>query len=144
LDDLLGGYSLRTSPFSFLSLIITNGRNRIHIIGITYNDVSQCIDHSYYTNLLVICNIDHGGKEPTPDVIFYLESVCRAIRTLHYSIRTEQAYLSWIKQYILSHGKCHPDEMSVVEVGKFISYLVNERRVSAATQNQALNALNFL
>jgi hypothetical protein len=69
---------------------------------------------------------------------FFLESVCRVIRTLHYSIRTEQAYLSWIKQYILSHGKRHPDEMSVVEVGKFLSYLANERRVAAATQNQAL------
>ena len=74
----------------------------------------------------------------------FLDSVRRVIRTLHYSIRTEQSYLSWIKQYILYHGKRHPQEMSVVEVGEFLSYLANERKVAAATQNQALNALNFL
>ena len=74
----------------------------------------------------------------------FLNSVRRTIRTLHYSIRTEQAYLSWIRQYILFNHKRHPSEMSVVEVGEFLSYLANERQVSAATQNQALNALNFL
>ena len=74
----------------------------------------------------------------------FLDSVRRIIRTLHYSIRTEQAYLYWIKQYILYHKKRHPDEMSAVEVGDFLSYLANERSVSASTQNQALNALNFL
>ena len=74
----------------------------------------------------------------------FLDSVRRVIRTLHYSIRTEQSYLSWIKQYILYHGKRHPRDMSVVEVGEFLSYLANERNVASATQNQALNALNFL
>jgi integron integrase len=74
----------------------------------------------------------------------FLNSVRRSIRTLHYSIRTEQAYLSWIRQYILFHNKRHPSGMGVAEVGKFLSYLANERHVSAATQNQALNALNFL
>lgn len=74
----------------------------------------------------------------------FLESVRRVIRTLHYSIRTEQSYLYWVRQYILFHGKRHPDEMSAVEVGQFLSYLANERHVAAATQNQALNALNFL
>jgi len=74
----------------------------------------------------------------------FLNSVSRVIRTLHYSIRTEQSYLSWIRQYILFHKKRHPSEMSVVEVGEFLSYLANERHVSASTQNQALNALNFL
>ena len=74
----------------------------------------------------------------------FLNSVRRTIRTLHYSIRTEQAYLSWIRQYLLFHNKRHPSGMGVAEVGKFLSYLANERHVSAATQNQALNALNFL
>lgn len=74
----------------------------------------------------------------------FLDSVRRVIRTLHYSIRTEQAYLYWIRQYILFHRKRHPEDMTVVEVGEFLSYLANERRVAAATQNQALNALNFL
>lgn len=74
----------------------------------------------------------------------FLDSVRRVLRTLHYSIRTEQSYLSWIKQYILFHKKRHPSEMGVVEVGEFLSYLANERHVSASTQNLALNALNFL
>jgi integron integrase len=74
----------------------------------------------------------------------FLNSVRRTIRTLHYSIRTEQSYLSWIRQYILFHNKRHPSEMGVIEVGEFLSYLANERCVSASTQNQALNALNFL
>ena len=52
----------------------------------------------------------------------FLESIRRVIRTLHYSIRTEQAYLSWIKQYILYHGKRHPKEMTGIEVGDFLSY----------------------
>jgi integron integrase len=66
------------------------------------------------------------------------------MRTLHYSIRTEQSYLSWIRQFILFHHKRHPSEMGGSEVGEFLSYLANERHVSASTQNQALNALNFL
>ena len=74
----------------------------------------------------------------------FLESVRRVIRTLHYSIRTEQSYLSWIRQFILFHNKRHPSAMGVTEVGAFLSYLANERQVAAATQNQALNALNFL
>ncbi len=74
----------------------------------------------------------------------FLESVRRTIRTLHYSVRTEQSYIYWIRQYILFHDKRHPIDMSVVEVGQFLSYLANERRVAASTQNQALNALNFL
>jgi len=74
----------------------------------------------------------------------FLDSVHRVIRTLHYSIRTEQSYLSWTRQYIFYHGKWHPEKMAAVEVGEFLSYLANERHVAAATQNQALNALNFL
>lgn len=52
----------------------------------------------------------------------FLDSVRRVIRTLHYSIRTEQSYVSWIRQYIMYHGKRHPEEMSTVEVGEFLSY----------------------
>ena len=74
----------------------------------------------------------------------FLDSVRRVIRTLHYSIRTEQAYIFWIKRFILFNNKQHPAEMSDTEVGNFLSYLANERHVAAATQNQALNALNFL
>jgi integron integrase len=73
-----------------------------------------------------------------------MESVRRVLRTHHYSYRTEQAYLHWIKRYIFYHDKRHPDEMGAADVGDFLSHLANDRQVAAATQNQALNALNFL
>ena len=74
----------------------------------------------------------------------FLNEVIRAIRVRHYSIRTEQAYVGWIKRYILFHGKRHPRDMSNEEVGAFLSFLAMERNVAASTQNQALNALVFL
>lgn len=74
----------------------------------------------------------------------FLEEVRRSIRTLHYSIRTEKSYLYWIRFFINYHKKRHPRDMSVIEVGEFLSFLANERQVAAATQNQALNALNSL
>ena len=74
----------------------------------------------------------------------FLEEVRRVIRTLHYSIRTEKSYIYWIRFYIVFHNKRHPRDMAVEEIGAFLSYLANERKIAAATQNQALNALNFL
>ena len=73
-----------------------------------------------------------------------LDRVRDAIRTLHYSIRTEEAYLLWIKKFILFHGKRHPDEMAEGEVGAFLTYLAVEREVAASTQNQAMSALMLL
>ncbi len=66
------------------------------------------------------------------------------IRIRHYSIRTEQAYLQWIRRFILFHGKRHPIEMGARELTEFLSDLAIERNVSASTQNQALNAIPFL
>ena len=73
-----------------------------------------------------------------------LDQVRSVIRARHYSRRTESAYLSWIKQYILYNEKRHPMEMGADEVGRFLSYLATERNVAASTQNQALNAILFL
>jgi integrase len=73
-----------------------------------------------------------------------MDSIRRTLRTHHYSYRTEQAYLHWVKRFIFYHNKRHPHDMGAREVGEFLSYLANERNVAAATQNQALNALNFL
>ena len=68
-----------------------------------------------------------------------------ALRTRHYSRRTEDAYIAWIRRYIFFHGKRHPVEMSGAEVTRFLSSLAVEgRRVAASTQNQALSALLFL
>ena len=73
-----------------------------------------------------------------------LDQVRDAIRRLHYSRRTEEAYVQWIKRFIFFHGKRHPRELGEVEVTAFLSYLARERDVAASTQNQALAALLFL
>ena len=66
------------------------------------------------------------------------------MRVQHYAIRTEQAYVEWIKRFILFHGKRHPDEMGESEIANFLTHLVVDRNVAPATQGQALNALIFL
>jgi integrase len=73
-----------------------------------------------------------------------LDHVREAIRMRHYSVRTEEAYVSWIKRFILFHGKRHPLDMGQDEITRFLSALAVHERVSASTQNQALCALVFL
>jgi integron integrase len=73
-----------------------------------------------------------------------LEQVREAVRTRHYSIRTEEAYIRWAREYILFCGKRHPSELGAREVSAFISHLAVERKVAASTQTQALSALLFL
>jgi len=73
-----------------------------------------------------------------------LEQVRNAIRLRHYSLRTEQSYLDWIKRFILFHHKKHPKDMGAAEVEQFLSHLAVEDKVAASTQNQALSALLFL
>lgn len=72
-----------------------------------------------------------------------LDSVREAIRIRHYSRRTEQAYVTWIRRFIVFHGKRHPRELGEREVTAFLSSLA-ARGVSASTQNQALSAVLFL
>ena len=73
-----------------------------------------------------------------------LEQVRDKLRLKHYSYRTEQQYLGWIRRFILHHGKRHPRDMSAPEIEQFLSHLATERQVSASTQNQALSAILFL
>jgi integron integrase len=73
-----------------------------------------------------------------------LDQVRDHLRTLHYSYRTEQQYLFWVRRFILFHGKRHPAEMAAAEVEAFLTHLAVDRQVSASTQNQALAALLFL
>ena len=73
-----------------------------------------------------------------------LDRVRRRIRLKGYSIRTERAYVSWIKRYILYHKKRHPQEMGKAEIERFLSHLAIKLNVSKSTQNQAFNALLFL
>jgi integrase len=73
-----------------------------------------------------------------------LDRVRDQLRTLHYSYRTEQQYLFWIRRFIVFHGKRHPSGMAAPEVEGFLTHLAVERQVSASTQNQALAAILFL
>lgn len=73
-----------------------------------------------------------------------LDQVREKIRLLHYAYKTEQAYVEWIKRFILFHNKRHPAEMGTAEVEKFLTFLAVQRKVSASTQNQALHAILFL
>ena len=73
-----------------------------------------------------------------------LDQVRDAIRRKHYSIRTEESYVNWIRRFILFHDKRHPREMGAPEVEAYLTYLAVEKKVAASTQNQALSALKFL
>lgn len=73
-----------------------------------------------------------------------MDQVGDALRTKHYSYRTEQTYKDWIKRYILFHGKRHPNDMGAEEIRMFIAHLATERKVAVSTSNQALSALLFL
>ncbi len=82
--------------------------------------------------------------QPSEDSSPFLRSVREAIRVRHFSIRTEEAYVYWVKRFILFQGKRHPTEMGESEVATFLTHLAVEGQVASATQNQALNALVFL
>jgi integron integrase len=73
-----------------------------------------------------------------------LDQLRDAIRRKHYSYRTEKTYLHWARRYILFHEKRHPSIMGEAEIAAFLTHLAVDRRVSASTQNQALNAILFL
>jgi integron integrase len=81
---------------------------------------------------------------PGPPRPRLLDRVREALRTRHYSHRTEKAYIHWIKRDIFFHGKRHPAQMGAAEVTEFLTSLAIRDRVAASTQNQALSALLFL
>src|SRR5664279_1337425 len=86
-----------------------------------------------------------GTEVPaTPPPTRLLDQVRDRIRFRHYSIRTEQAYVDWIKRFIHFHGKRHPAAMGAAAVELFLTDLAVARKVSASTQNQAQSALLFL
>ena len=90
-----------------------------------------------------------AASAPKPKL---LDRVRFAIRARHYSGRTEEVYVMWIKRFIFFHDKRHPAEMRIVhsfrmgepEINQFLTHLAVNKRVSASTQNQALSALLFL
>lgn len=73
-----------------------------------------------------------------------LDQLRERVRYLHYSLRTEEAYLYWVRAFIHFHAKRHPREMGLAEIEAFLAHLANERHVAASTHKQALSALIFL
>jgi hypothetical protein len=73
-----------------------------------------------------------------------LDQVRTAIRLRGMSYRTEQAYVDWVRRFILFHQKRHPAEMGVNEIRDFLAHLVNNSNVAPSTQNQALHSILFL
>jgi integron integrase len=73
-----------------------------------------------------------------------LEQVRAEIRARHYSRRTEDAYVHWIRRFIVFHGRRHPRELGAPEISAFVTWLAVERHVAASTQNQALSGVLFL
>lgn len=87
-------------------------------------------------------DVSGAGEEGRPKGL--LAEVRARLRVKHYSVRTEQAYVGWIRRFILANGKRHPRELGAREVEAFLSRLATRDRVAAATQNQALSAILFL
>ena len=87
--------------------------------------------------------IETGNAAPA-NPLRLLDVVREKVRALHYSRRTEEAYVHWIRDFVRFHGKRHPREMGAAEVEAFLSHLANARNVSASTHQQALSALLFL
>lgn len=73
-----------------------------------------------------------------------LDQVKAKIKVKGYSPRTEEAYIHWIRKFLIFHNMRHPSEMAEIEVGEFLTFLAVKRNLAASTQNQALNALLFL
>ncbi len=82
-----------------------------------------------------------AGNQKPPRL---LDQVRRRMRAQHMSLSTEKSYVSWIRRFILYHGKRHPKDMAEPEINAFLSHLAADRHVSASTQNQALSAILFL
>jgi len=83
-------------------------------------------------------------KQAAPEKVKLLDQVREVIRLKHYSIRTEESYVGWIRKFIVFHGKRHPAEMAEADVRAFLSHLATHDNVTASTQNQAFSALLFL
>jgi integron integrase len=87
----------------------------------------------------------HLGDTEQPQLRFrLLEIVRHHLLAKRYSVKTERAYVLWIRRYVLFHDRRHPRDLDVRAVSAYLSHLATVERVSASTQNQALAALRFL
>lgn len=86
----------------------------------------------------------HAYTRPTCDKPKLLDQLRQALRSRHYSRRTEQTYCLWVKRFIFFHNVRHPSEMGEAEINDYLTHLAVKEKVSASTQNQALCSLLFL
>ena len=90
----------------------------------------------------------HNNPRKSSTLVFHstrlLDQLSEQIRYLHYSIRTEEAYVYWVKNFIRFHNLEHPRELGQVQVEAYLTYLAVQRKVSVSTHRQALSALLFL
>lgn len=104
--------------------------------------ITPCIFH--VLTIFAIVMESNLKFKPDPDLKL-MDQVRQVLRYHHYAYRTEQTYRDWILRYIRFHGaNKHPENMGKIEIDAFLSHLAVNRKVSAATQKQALNAIVFL
>src|SRR5688500_20345601 len=84
------------------------------------------------------------GKDMEVKPLRLLEVVRLRIRARHYSLRTEKAYVFWIRRFVRFHGSRHPRGLGAADVEAFLTHLAVDTKVSSSTQNQALAAILFL
>src|SRR5215470_2645384 len=100
--------------------------------------------------LYIICSYVHYNKQPKSlggrmeSQPRLLDQMREVLRLKHLSYRTEESYVSWVKRFIVFHGKRHPKDLGAPEIRAFLSYLATHEQMAASTQNSALNALLFL
>lgn len=83
--------------------------------------------------------MDNNNRAPK-----LLDQLREQVRVRHYSLRTEKTYAQWVRRFIVFHGKRHPAKMGKDEIEAFLTHLAQDRKVAAATQNQAMSAILFL
>jgi integrase len=91
-----------------------------------------------------MCEADHASGQRAATLPALLDEVRGVLRAHGYSLRTEQAYLGWIRRFVMANGKRHPRELGATHVERFLTDLGRDRRAATATRNQALAALLFL
>ena len=88
--------------------------------------------------------MEYHGENGAVKARTLLDQVRAECRARHYSIRTERAYVSWVRRYVLANGRRHPRRLGQAELAAFLTGLAVQGQVAASTQSQALSALLFL
>jgi len=88
--------------------------------------------------------LDTRASPPSAPAPKLLHQVRQAVRARHYSVRTEETYIAWVRRFVRSNGMRHPAELGAADINRFVTALAESGRLSASTQTQALSAILFL